>query len=48
MKQTLEQILQHDCTDFVKIEKIHEYNKQSCLDFIHYLYQSFLNYNKHE
>jgi hypothetical protein len=40
MKQNLEQILQQDCTDFIKIEKLNEYNKQNCLDFIHYLHES--------
>jgi hypothetical protein len=29
MNQTLEQILQQDCTNFVKIEKLNEYTKQN-------------------
>ena len=40
MNQNLEQILEQDCTDFVKIEKINEYNKQSCLDFLQNLYEN--------
>ena len=39
MKQNLEQILQQDCTDFVKIEKLNEYNKQRCLDFLQNLFE---------
>ena len=40
MNQTLEQILEQDCTNFIKIEKLNEYNKQLCLDFIHYLHEN--------
>lgn len=42
MKQTLEQILQQDCTNFVKIEKLNEYNKQNCLDFLYFLHENDL------
>jgi hypothetical protein len=39
MKQTLEQILEQDCTNFIKLEKLNDYNKQLCLDFLQNLFE---------
>jgi hypothetical protein len=42
MQQKLEQILEQDCTNFVKIEKLDEYMKQYVFNFVNHLHANDL------